>query len=151
MIRLPLSSKNNMEPTEPSLVLSGYTILLAYAAIINIYAFFIFGFDKARSTQNGAKRIRERTLWLSMLFGGSLGALLAMYLFRHKTKKLSFQSVAALILMVQILGLVFIYNYFFSNLYWQNPKNQYTVEHKQFRLSLPRERLQWSRRKSRSV
>ncbi len=98
-----------MEPTESGLVLSGYTILLAYGAIINVYAFLLFGFDKSRSTQNGARRIRERTLWLSMLFGGSLGALLGMHLFRHKTKKLSFQSVAALILMVQILIFVFLY------------------------------------------
>lgn len=85
-------------------------LILIYLGMVNLLAFGLFGFDKARSTEPGARRIRERTLWLSMLFGGSLGALLAMHFFRHKTKKLSFQSVAALILMLQALLFVYIYS-----------------------------------------
>lgn len=92
------------------LVISITDIALAYLVLINLYAFFIFGFDKVRSTQSGARRIRERTLWISMLLGGSAGALLGMYLFRHKTKKLSFQAVAAIILMLQILLFIYFYN-----------------------------------------
>ena len=85
------------------------TVLTAYGILINLYAFFIFGFDKARSTQTNARRIRERTLWLSMILGGSLGALLGMHLFHHKTKKLSFQAVAAVILMAQVLLFLYFY------------------------------------------
>ncbi len=92
-----------MAPIEINVV----TLLTAYGIIINLYAFFIFGFDKARSAQAGARRVRERTLWLSMFLGGSIGALVGMYLFRHKTKKLSFQAMAAVILMLQILLFVF--------------------------------------------
>lgn len=87
-------------------------LILIYLGMVNLLAFGLFGFDKARSTEPGARRIRERTLWLSMLFGGSLGALLAMHFFRHKTKKLSFQSVAAVILAAQIIALVFYFKNF---------------------------------------
>ena len=102
-----------MEFTDTEFVFSFFHLLIPYGLIINVYAFLLFGFDKSRSTQNGARRIRERTLWLSMLFGGSIGALLGMHLFRHKTKKLSFQSVAALILMIQILTFIYFYQQFF--------------------------------------
>ncbi len=90
-----------------TLELNWFTVLTAYLILINLYAFFIFGFDKSRSTQPGASRIRERTLWISMLAGGSIGALFGMHFFRHKTKKISFQSIAALILALQILLLIF--------------------------------------------
>ena len=79
-----------------------------YGVVINLAAFFAFGIDKARSRKAGARRTPEATLWLLMLLGGSVGALLAMNYFRHKTKKLSFQAVAALILAGQIaLGYFF--------------------------------------------
>lgn len=92
-----------------SIEITWFTILAAYGILINLYAFFIFGFDKARSTQSNTRRIRERTLWISMVLGGSLGALLGMHLFRHKTKKLSFQAVAAVILMAQVLLFLYFY------------------------------------------
>lgn len=95
---------NNVE-----IELSFFNIVVTYFIIINLVAFFLFGIDKSRSQQTGARRIRERTLWLSMLFGGSLGALLAMYLFRHKTKKISFQAVAAIILALQIWLIYYFY------------------------------------------
>lgn len=47
-------------------------------------------------------RIPEMVLWLCSLIGGSIGAWIAMILFHHKTKKLSFQLVMVLILLVQI-------------------------------------------------
>lgn len=89
--------------------LSSFNLIIGYFIAINLVAFFIFGLDKSRSQQTGARRIREGTLWLSMLLGGSLGALLAMHLFRHKTKKISFQAVAAIILALQIWLLYYIY------------------------------------------
>lgn len=91
-----------MDETGLVIAFSFFNILVAYGILINLYAFFIFGFDKVRSAQSGARRIRERTLWIAMFLGGSIGALLGMYIFRHKTKKLSFQAVAAIILAFQI-------------------------------------------------
>ncbi len=81
---------------------------LWYIAVINIAAFLAFGIDKARSRKVGVRRTPEATLWILMLLGGSVGALVAMNYFRHKTKKLSFQAVAALILALQIAALYFL-------------------------------------------
>ena len=75
--------------------------------------FFVFGLDKARSVKVGVSRISEKTLWLLTLFGGSLGALAGMHFFRHKTKKLSFQAVMAVILVGQILVGVWVAHNFF--------------------------------------
>lgn len=83
---------------------------LWYVAVINVAAFLAFGIDKARSRRVGARRTPEATLWILMLLGGSVGALMAMNYFRHKTKKLSFQAVAALILALQILLVYFFLN-----------------------------------------
>ncbi len=89
--------------------LSFLNIITAYFVTTNLVAFILFGVDKSRSQQVGMRRIRERTLWLSMLIGGSLGALLAMHLFRHKTKKISFQAVATIILALQIWLIYYFY------------------------------------------
>ena len=61
-------------------------LLAGYLAIVNLWAFGLMGFDKRRAKRCGARRIRERTLFLSALLGGSPGALAGMWTFRHKTK-----------------------------------------------------------------
>lgn len=61
-------------------------LLTGYLAAVNLWAFCLMGFDKRRAKRRGARRIRERTLFLSALLGGSLGALAGMWIFRHKTK-----------------------------------------------------------------
>ena len=61
-------------------------LIVGYLALVNIWAFALMGFDKRRAKQKGARRIRERTLLLSALRGGGLGAFLGMWVFRHKTK-----------------------------------------------------------------
>ena len=60
--------------------------LACYLAAVNLWAFCLMGFDKGRSRRKGARRVRERTLFLSALLGGSPGALAGMWTFRHKTK-----------------------------------------------------------------
>ncbi len=77
-------------------------ILLIYLALINLISFFFIGLDKMKA-QLDHSRVRERTLWFLTLIGGSLGTLLGMRYFRHKTQKLSFQAVVAVILVIQIL------------------------------------------------
>lgn len=83
--------------------------LIIYLVAINIVTFFVFGIDKSKAYKN-RRRTPEKTLWVLSLLGGSLGALAGMKLFRHKTRKLSFQAVLAIILAVQIL---LIYTLFF--------------------------------------
>ncbi len=60
-----------------------------YLLGINVITFVVFGLDKGRA-KAGKWRIPERTLLLLSLAGGSLGALAAMLLFRHKTRKAKF-------------------------------------------------------------
>lgn len=56
-----------------------------YLAIINLAGFASMGMDKARARRR-AWRIPEKTLFLLALLGGSLGSVLGMQLFRHKTR-----------------------------------------------------------------
>ena len=56
-----------------------------YIVIMNVAAFIAMGLDKRRA-KRGVWRVRERTLFLLSLLGGSIGSLTGMYVFRHKTK-----------------------------------------------------------------
>lgn len=60
-----------------------------YLIIINIAAWIMYGLDKWKA-KSGAWRISERTLLLTALAGGSVGALAGMLLFHHKTRKPKF-------------------------------------------------------------
>ena len=77
-------------------------LIAGYLLIMNIWAFALMGFDKRRAKQNGARRIRERTLFLSALLGGSAGAVLGMWVFRHKTRHWYFVWGLPLILLAQL-------------------------------------------------
>jgi uncharacterized membrane protein YsdA (DUF1294 family) len=57
----------------------------------NLAAFLAFALDKRRA-ENGAWRISERTLLTFAFYGGSLGALLAQQVLRHKTRKEPFRT-----------------------------------------------------------
>ncbi len=63
-----------------------------YALIaMNFVAFAAFGWDKAQA-ESGGWRVREETLILLAAFGGLGGALAGQQLFRHKTRKASFNA-----------------------------------------------------------
>ncbi len=59
--------------------------LALWLVVINAATFAVYGADKRRA-RRGTWRISEKTLFLLPLLGGSLGALLGMRVFRHKTK-----------------------------------------------------------------
>ncbi len=75
--------------------------------VASVVAFVLYGLDKA-AAQRGARRVPEKTLHLWGLFGGWPGALLAQQLFRHKTRKVSFQVVfwLTVVLNCAAIGLV---------------------------------------------
>lgn len=75
--------------------------LLIYLAIINVLALLIMGSDKRRAIKDGW-RIPEKTLFLLSLIGGSLGSLIGMYLFHHKTRHWYFVIGMPLILVAHI-------------------------------------------------
>ena len=73
--------------------------------VVSIAAFGMFMFDKDSARRN-ARRTPEHTLLLLAALGGTLGAGLAMLLFRHKTAKSTFLRSFWLIVGLQIAGLV---------------------------------------------
>ncbi len=76
-------------------------ILGGYLALINIVLLVLFGRDKA-AAQRGTRRTPETTLLALAVLGGSLGGLLGMLLFRHKTRHAAFALGLPLILLVQL-------------------------------------------------
>ena len=81
---------------------------LWYLLLINAAAFVLMLVDKHRARKN-RWRIPERTLILSAALGGSIGALLGMYTFRHKTKHLKFTLGIPAILIAQIALAILIF------------------------------------------
>ena len=83
-------------------------LTLIILGIISTITFFMYGIDKLKA-RLGAWRISEKMLLGFTFFGGGLGALLAMNLFRHKTRHWYFWAVAilGLALQVALLGFVF--------------------------------------------
>jgi len=79
-----------------------------YLLIINAFGLVIMLVDKHNSI-NKQSRIPERGLWALGVLGGSLGCLLGMYLFHHKTRKGAFSWGMPMLLVLQILALAVIY------------------------------------------
>ncbi len=86
------------------------TITIIILAVLNAITFLLFGFDKWMARSRGW-RIPEAVLWFCAAIGGSVGALFGMQFFRHKTKKLSFQLVLGLIILLQCLFIWFVFFY----------------------------------------
>lgn len=86
----------------------------SYFALINLVSFVVYWADKAKARRN-SRRIRERTLHLFALIGGVWGAIAAMILVRHKTKKSSFFLVTVFITLVNIgyiVGAIYLYMHY---------------------------------------
>jgi len=92
-----------------------FTITLTYfelyLLLLNLITFGVYGFDKILSLRDNpqARRIREITLLGLALLGGIIGGLLAMTLFRHKIKKISFVVKFGLVIVVWVVGMVYFY------------------------------------------
>ena len=71
---------------------------LLYLLALSLITFVLYAADKSKA-RRGTWRIPEKTLLLSGFLGGAVGALLAMKLFRHKTKHFYFY-------VINVLGLV---------------------------------------------
>lgn len=77
------------------------TALYVYLAAVNVLDFILMGADKAKA-KRGARRIPEATLLLFAILGGSVGGILGMLLFRHKTRHAAFALGLPVILLVQL-------------------------------------------------
>lgn len=78
-----------------------------YLLAVNILAFVLFGIDKQKARRN-MWRIPEKTLLLSAVIGGSIGAVFGMQFFHHKTRKPKFAVGVPVILLVQIAAVCFV-------------------------------------------
>jgi len=77
-------------------------LLVGYVIIVNLIGFLLMGIDKRKAVKR-AFRIPESTLFIVALIGGSLGSLLGMYTFRHKTRHWYFVYGMPAILILQII------------------------------------------------
>ena len=82
-------------------------LLLYYLLLINAAGLLLMLVDKWKAKKN-RWRIRESTLLAVAALGGSVGSLLGMYLFRHKTQHLKFTLGVPLILTAQCIAVVLV-------------------------------------------
>lgn len=77
--------------------------ILLYLLLINLLTLFIWGYDKQMAKKN-RQRISETRLLLLVFFGGIIGGIFGIFLFRHKSSKqiflLKFTGVAVLQLVI---------------------------------------------------
>ena len=83
--------------------------LLIYLAVINVATFFTYGLDKWKAKKSWW-RIRESSLLMLALLGGSIGAWLGMKVWHHKTMHKKFKYGVPLIILAQIaLGCILLW------------------------------------------
>lgn len=83
------------------------TPLIFTLLLINTLAFILFKIDK-RNSILGKRRISELTLCFVTLIGGTVGSLMSMQIYRHKTKKKSFIFKIIMIVAIQCGLLIFL-------------------------------------------
>lgn len=81
-----------------------FEIFIPYVLILNLIGFIIMFIDKKKAVHR-KWRISETTLIVISILGGSIGMLLGMHCFRHKTKHKKFTLGVPTILIVQ-LGII---------------------------------------------
>ena len=84
-------------------------LVIIYLAVINVATFITFAIDKLNAVTERT-RIRIVTLLILCFLGGSIGGLLAMYLFRHKIRVDYFAIGVPMILVTQIILIFYIMN-----------------------------------------
>ena len=83
---------------------SPWGLLAGWLILINIVTFVVFGLDKLLAKHpRFRQRVPEKNLLLLAVVGGSVGTLLGMLVFRHKTLHRVFRVGVPVILAVQLL------------------------------------------------
>ena len=88
-------------------------IILLYLLLTNLTGFVLMGIDKRRARRK-EWRISEKKLFGCALLGGSLGMIIGMYQFRHKTKHWQFKLGLPLILFGQLAAFLFVWQRFYA-------------------------------------
>ena len=81
------------------------TYFQVYLICINLVTFTLYSYDKLQSLKNrrNIQRISENKLLFSTLLGGTIGSVLAMLIFRHKVRKVSFITKFSVVVIIQAL------------------------------------------------
>ncbi|WP_392486408.1 DUF1294 domain-containing protein [Haloimpatiens sp. FM7315] len=80
-----------------------------YFFILNLIGFLSMFMDKEKA-KKGKWRIRESTLLLLSVMGGSIGSYLGMMFFRHKTKHNKFKYGIPIIILIQLIFVLYLLN-----------------------------------------
>ena len=81
------------------------TYFQIYLLYISLIAFTLYAYDKYqsfKSTKN-IQRVSEKKLLFTTLLGGTVGSILAMMIFRHKIKKVSFIIKFSVVVIIQTI------------------------------------------------
>ena len=84
-----------------------WQLLGLYLLAANLAAFALMGADQRRA-RRGRWRLSEKALFLFPVLGGALGGLLGMRAFHHKTRHWYFRWGFALLLALQLAGLIWL-------------------------------------------
>ena len=84
-------------------------LIIIYVFVINIIGIIITCYDKLCAVKH-SWRVKERTLMLISILGGSIGMYITMQLIRHKTKHLKFLLGIPMIFIFQIALIWFIWS-----------------------------------------
>lgn len=76
-------------------------VLIIYIILVNIYGIYIMYVDKKRAKEK-KWRVPEIKMFLVAVFLGSVGIILGMKFFRHKTKHFKFVYGMPLVLFIQV-------------------------------------------------
>ncbi len=94
-------------------------LALTWLLFINLITFLVFGFDKLKAkwkeSHESTRRVPEKTLFFLSAIGGSLGALMGMKAFHHKTLHKTFRFGIPAILLLQLVVVGGLWVYFHSN------------------------------------
>lgn len=77
-------------------------VIAVYILLLNILGFALMGIDKWKA-KNHAWRIPESTLFIIAVIGGSIGSIIGMHVFHHKTRHRYFMYGMPAILIIQLL------------------------------------------------
>ena len=77
-------------------------MIYLYLIIVNIWGYNQMRLDK-QYAKSKKRRIPEKNLFMIAIIGGSLGSIIGMYKYRHKTKHSTFVVGMPMILIVQIV------------------------------------------------
>lgn len=82
-------------------------ILWAYLLGINLITIIVMFSDKRKAIRN-QWRIPEKVIFTLSFFGGAFGSLVGMYLFRHKTRHLSFRIILPIFFVWNLISVYFL-------------------------------------------